>query len=369
MENPQAVWYIRLASGDQYGPAKGDEIQRWLDENRVTPDSLVWREDWPDWKRAETVFPKFRAPAPAPAPTHRSAPTIPNLPALNIPAPGMPGSGMPGMNPAMAAPVAAAPVMAAPAMPLAARPVAAVPISAVPVAAVPVAQAESDSSDTIGFLKRASGGAKPRSEGDEEKPKPRKRRDTGLIVLVSIMAILLVVLLGGIAYLSLQDRRELTFIVTNVAANIGLKMPSRPVQATPGEPVPTKAGPIRMQDFVDDLRASWGYSFFFIYADGFKSADAQKDVPGFFDEVVPLVAKKFNSGDVASQRGMSLGGSPGREYYLRGGQQARIRMFLVNDKLYVIGVATNDHSLQAEVIESYFRSFHLLSSNTYAKYE
>ncbi|MCA9176702.1 MAG: DUF4339 domain-containing protein [Planctomycetales bacterium] len=53
---PNAVWYVRPPTGGQYGPAKGEIMRRWVDEGRVTPDSLVWREGWDDWCLAEGVF-------------------------------------------------------------------------------------------------------------------------------------------------------------------------------------------------------------------------------------------------------------------------------------------------------------------------
>jgi hypothetical protein len=56
-EAPQAVWYVRPASGNQFGPAAGDIMRRWIAEGRVAGDSLVWREGWADWKSASTVFP------------------------------------------------------------------------------------------------------------------------------------------------------------------------------------------------------------------------------------------------------------------------------------------------------------------------
>ena len=34
-------------------------MRRWLEEGRVSADSLVWREGWPDWKPAGPVFPSL----------------------------------------------------------------------------------------------------------------------------------------------------------------------------------------------------------------------------------------------------------------------------------------------------------------------
>ena len=33
---PDAVWYVRPASGGQYGPASGTVMRDWLDEGRVS---------------------------------------------------------------------------------------------------------------------------------------------------------------------------------------------------------------------------------------------------------------------------------------------------------------------------------------------
>jgi hypothetical protein len=68
-EAPDAVWYVRPPSGGQYGPAKGDVMQRWIAEGRVSTDSLVWREGWPDWVTAGPVFPTLNSTYTASAPT------------------------------------------------------------------------------------------------------------------------------------------------------------------------------------------------------------------------------------------------------------------------------------------------------------
>jgi hypothetical protein len=69
-EAPQAIWYVRPPSGGQYGPARGDVMRKWMSEGRVSPDSLVWREGWQDWRTAADAFPALGAavtpPMPAP---------------------------------------------------------------------------------------------------------------------------------------------------------------------------------------------------------------------------------------------------------------------------------------------------------------
>ena len=60
-EAPGAVWYVRAPGGGQYGPAAADVMRVWLDEGRVSPDSLVWREGWRDWMQAAEVFAQLSA--------------------------------------------------------------------------------------------------------------------------------------------------------------------------------------------------------------------------------------------------------------------------------------------------------------------
>jgi len=58
-EAPNAVWYVRPPAGGQFGPASGDVMRRWIAEGRVSSDSMVWREGWPDWKNASDTFPSL----------------------------------------------------------------------------------------------------------------------------------------------------------------------------------------------------------------------------------------------------------------------------------------------------------------------
>jgi len=55
------VWYVRPPSGGQFGPAPPDTMRSWIDQGRVSPDSLVWREGWRDWQEAGSVFPQLGA--------------------------------------------------------------------------------------------------------------------------------------------------------------------------------------------------------------------------------------------------------------------------------------------------------------------
>ena len=49
------TWYVRLANGQQFGPADEQAFQSWVAEGRVAADSWVWCTGWPDWKRGSEV--------------------------------------------------------------------------------------------------------------------------------------------------------------------------------------------------------------------------------------------------------------------------------------------------------------------------
>ena len=59
-ESPDAVWYVRPASGGQFGLAAADVMRGWLAEGRVGADTLVWREGWREWQDASATFPQLK---------------------------------------------------------------------------------------------------------------------------------------------------------------------------------------------------------------------------------------------------------------------------------------------------------------------
>ncbi len=65
-EAGKAVWYFRSAAGEQFGPAAADVMRGWLAAGRITPDALVWREGWRDWRPAGGVFPQLSPNPPIP---------------------------------------------------------------------------------------------------------------------------------------------------------------------------------------------------------------------------------------------------------------------------------------------------------------
>lgn len=76
---PDAVWYVRPASGGEFGPARGDVMRRWMEEGRVGADSMVWCEGWADWRTAGPIFPSL-TPAPEQPAESTVAPVTVNEP-------------------------------------------------------------------------------------------------------------------------------------------------------------------------------------------------------------------------------------------------------------------------------------------------
>lgn len=63
-----AAWYIRPASGGQFGPANDEVFAQWVAEGRVSADSWVWRSGWADWQSGSEALREFGARPPVPAP-------------------------------------------------------------------------------------------------------------------------------------------------------------------------------------------------------------------------------------------------------------------------------------------------------------
>ena len=87
-EAPHASWHLCSPTGSRYGPVVGEILRQWIAERRVTPDTLLWREGWPDWQRADAVLLEFASVA-APA---MPGPFPAGLPAATIGAPVFPAA-------------------------------------------------------------------------------------------------------------------------------------------------------------------------------------------------------------------------------------------------------------------------------------
>ena len=57
LSDPNAVWYLQVPHGPQYGPATGAVVENWIKERRVSPKMLVWKEGWEHWIEAKNAFP------------------------------------------------------------------------------------------------------------------------------------------------------------------------------------------------------------------------------------------------------------------------------------------------------------------------
>ena len=90
---PDAVWYVRPPSGGQFGPANADIMRKWIDEGRVSADSLVWREGWADWQMAGPLFPKLSQTAQAAATPPTPVPSAADNSALQLSGPANEGQG------------------------------------------------------------------------------------------------------------------------------------------------------------------------------------------------------------------------------------------------------------------------------------
>lgn len=73
-ESEAAAWYVRVESGEQYGPAKEQLFRSWVEQGRVGAKCLVWREGWENWRDATAVLGAMQAAPPIP-PTAPPAPT------------------------------------------------------------------------------------------------------------------------------------------------------------------------------------------------------------------------------------------------------------------------------------------------------
>lgn len=79
----EEVWHVRMASGEQFGPASADVMRGWITEGRVPVDCWVWRTGWPEWKpggQAITLLNGPAAPAVPVPPELPGAPTVESSP-------------------------------------------------------------------------------------------------------------------------------------------------------------------------------------------------------------------------------------------------------------------------------------------------
>lgn len=61
LNDSNVLWFVRALDEREYGPAGGSVIKQWIEERRIAPKMLVWRQGWEKWEEAENVFPEIRA--------------------------------------------------------------------------------------------------------------------------------------------------------------------------------------------------------------------------------------------------------------------------------------------------------------------
>jgi hypothetical protein len=72
-------WYVRPASGGQFGPATEELFCTWIAEGRVSADSQVWRDGWTAWKLALDAADDLPMPLAA-APVAAVSPPVSTIP-------------------------------------------------------------------------------------------------------------------------------------------------------------------------------------------------------------------------------------------------------------------------------------------------
>lgn len=86
--DPSAVWYVRRASGEQYGPAQSMMFWQWVQEGRVPEDSHVWKQGWPEWKSAREWLARKSAGMQQPAPAASQPAPVRNMGPVTSPSTG-----------------------------------------------------------------------------------------------------------------------------------------------------------------------------------------------------------------------------------------------------------------------------------------
>lgn len=56
-----AQWHVHAHSGQRYGPVEREELDRWVEEGRLTVRCQVWMDGWPEWRLASEIFPQINA--------------------------------------------------------------------------------------------------------------------------------------------------------------------------------------------------------------------------------------------------------------------------------------------------------------------
>jgi phage FluMu protein Com len=75
-EAPEESWFLQTEDGETYGPVRRTELDRWLEEGRITADCQVLKEGSDQWHGAPDLYPRL-APETTPAAPAKSSPPNP----------------------------------------------------------------------------------------------------------------------------------------------------------------------------------------------------------------------------------------------------------------------------------------------------
>lgn len=69
----EVVWYVRSATGEQFGPAGSTAMREWIEQGRVAADSWTWRTGWEDWQPGTAAIAEINATNPTAPPVEPAA--------------------------------------------------------------------------------------------------------------------------------------------------------------------------------------------------------------------------------------------------------------------------------------------------------
>ncbi len=344
---PTASWYVRLPTGAQYGPAGPDHLRQWLAENRVPGNALVWREGWPDWRRADQTFQQLSGgttqPVGHPAPTQSAAPV-------------------------QAQPVQAQPVQA---QPVQAQPVQAQPVMAQPVmvATAPVAtpmspsssQAEEVGEDTAEFLTGLATGQR-RIEPDGEEPRPGRRRRSQfglwLVVLMLVLVLVGLIITLVIAVPETSAYKPTSLTIQQGDVQLEVVMPFPPVKSQQGPSAASPGGLLRYEQYRADGRQTVGYLFQVNFAAIPNPDAAERNQTDFLRRAAEFASRGLDGAEVDEGEKIAVGGLKGRDYYIPGNTgHMRVRVITTGQSVCVLSVQTSlNQQLRTEQVREFFDS-------------
>lgn len=87
-EFPHYQWYVVPQGGaEPFGPADARLIGQWMHEGRIAARSMVWRQDWPAWRKAGNVWSQLilAEPEPSVRPERRFSERSPHFDSPDVP--------------------------------------------------------------------------------------------------------------------------------------------------------------------------------------------------------------------------------------------------------------------------------------------